>query len=177
MIERFFRQRILEPFRYPVPPAPRTAVLASWFRPALLPSQPVRVFSEGWGEEAARYQPLAIAATAEQCRLLCGYLIPSLTRALIVLERPAGTRLAEADRNAFWRAFRVPVFEQIIGPAGQLLAGECEAHEGLHIEAPGLRLTRDMLDFTACPCGRKTPRFGVQRVAAEVERRVAAYAR
>jgi hypothetical protein len=166
----------MEPFHYPVPPAPRTAVLVPWFRPALLASQPVRIFSHGWGEEAARYEPLAIAATLEQCRLLCGYLIPSLNHALIVLERPSWPRLTEADRNAFWRAFRVPVFEQIIGPTGQLLAGECEAHEGLHIEARGLRLTQKMVDSRPCACGRKAPRFGVQR-AAELERRAAAYAR
>lgn len=123
-----------------------------------------------------RFKPLAIAATAEQCRVMCGFLIPSLSHALIVLERPSWPRLTEADRNAFWRAFRVPMFEQIIGPAGHLLAGECEAHEGMHIEAPGLRLTQDMLDSTPCPCGKSVPRFGV-RPAAQQERRVAAYAR
>jgi hypothetical protein len=176
VIEEFLRQRILESFRYPVPPAPRTAVLVPWFRPALLASQPVRIFPRGWGNEAARYEPLAVAATREQCRALCGYLIPSLTHALIVLERPAEPRLTEADRNALWRAFRVPVFEQIIGPAGELLAGECEAHEGLHIEAPGLRLPQNMIDSTPCACGRKSPRFGFER-GPELERRVAAYAR
>src|SRR5258708_5470081 len=134
MLEVFFWQRIREPFAYPVPPARRTAVLVSWFRPALLTAQPVRIFPQGWGAEAARFEPSAVAATIEQCRLLSGFLIPSLTHALVILERPGGPRLTEADRNAFWRAFRVPVFEQIIGPSGQLLAGECEAHEGLHIE-------------------------------------------
>jgi hypothetical protein len=172
----FIWQRIREPFAYPVPPAPRTAVLASWFRPALLPSQAVRIFPQDWGEDAARFEPSAVAATIEQCRLLRGFLIPSLTHALVILERPGWQRLTEEDRNAFWRTFRVPVFEQIIGPSGQLLAGECEAHEGLHIEGPGLRLTSDMVDTSPCPCGRKTARFGVQPMA-RVERRVAAYAR
>jgi len=172
----FLWQRIREPFAYPVPPAPRTAVLVSWFRPALLPSQPVRLFPQGWGAEATRFEPSAVAATVEQCRRLCGVLIPSLTHALVVLERPGWPRLTEPDRDLFWRAFRVPVFEQIIGPSGQLLAGECEAHEGLHIEAPGLRLAAEIVDSAACPCGRKTPRFGLQHVARQV-RRVAAYAR
>lgn len=176
MLAGFIRQRIREPFAYPVPPAPRTAVLVSWFRPTLLPSQAVRIFPQGWGEDAARFEPFAVAATVEQCRLLCGFLVPSLTHALIVLERPGSPRLTEEDRNAFWRAFRVPVFEQIIGPSGQLLAGECEAHDGLHLESPGLRLTGDMVDISPCPCGRKTVRFGVQP-RAKVERRVAAYAR
>jgi hypothetical protein len=170
----FIRQRIRETFAYPVPPAPRTAVLVSWFRPPLLPSQPVRIFPQGWADEAARFEPSAVAATVEQCRLLCGFLIPSLTHALVILERPGWQRLTEEDRNAFWRAFRVPVFEQIIGPSGQLLAGECEAHDGLHIEGPGLRLTHDMMDASPCPCGRKSARFGVQREA-HSKRSVAAH--
>lgn len=176
MIEEFLRQRILEPFHYPVPPVPRTAVLVPWFRPPLLASQPIRIFPHGFGEEAMSFEPSAIAATAEQCGAMCGFLIPSLSHALIVLERPSWPRLTEADRNAFWRAFRVPVFEQIIGPSGELLAGECEAHEGLHIEAPGLRLTQDMVDATPCRCGRAIPRFGVRRATLQ-ERRVVAYAR
>ena len=48
------------------------------------------------------------------------------------------------------------------GPKGQLLAGECEAHDGLHLEAPGLRIDAQLVDMSLCPCGRKTPRFGVQ---------------
>jgi len=123
-----------------------------------------------------RYEPAAIAATIEQCRRLCGMLIPSLTHALIVLERPGSPRLTEADRDRFWRAFRVPVFEQIIGPDGQLLASECEAHEGLHIAAPGLRLEDEIVDSSPCPCGKEAPRFGI-RCLAEMERRAAAYAR
>ncbi len=161
---------------YPVPPAPRTAVLVNWFRPALLPSPSVRFFPLGWKGDAAKFEPAAIAATIDQLRKLSGVLIPSLTHAVIVLQRPGSPRLTEADRTLFWRAFRVPVFEQIIGPFGQLLASECEAHEGLHIEAPGLQLTQDMINSMPCPCGRETPRFG-GRSLADVERRAAAYAR
>jgi hypothetical protein len=136
----------------------------------------VKLFPRGWGEDATRFEPSAIAATVEQCRELRGFLIPSLTHALIVLERPGAKRLTNADRNALWRAFHVPIFEQIIGPSGQLLAGECEAHDGLHIEGPGLHLTREMIDLSLCPCGRKSARFGVQPLV-RIERRVAAYAR
>ena len=132
------------------------------FRPTLLPSSPIRIFRNGWGPEAERFQPAAVAATLTQCRKLSRILVPSLTHALIVLERPGAARLTDADRDLFWRAFRVPVFEQIIGPKGQLLAGECEAHDGLHLEAPGLRIDAQLVDMSLCPCGRKTPRFGVQ---------------
>jgi hypothetical protein len=165
-----------EPFVYPVSPAPRTAVLVDWFRPALLASSTIRIFPQGWQAEAAQFEPAAIAATIDQLHKLSGVAIPSLTHAVIVLERPGSPRLTEADRTLFWRVFHVPLFEQIIGPSGQLLAGECEAHEGLHIEAPGLQLAQDMIETKPCPCGRATPRFGVRSVA-EVERRAAAYAR
>jgi hypothetical protein len=175
-MEGILWQRMREPFVYPVPPAPRTAVLVNWFRTNLLPAQAVRIFPRGWETDAAQFEPAAIAATIDQFRKLSGVLIPSLTHALIVLERPGSPRLTETDRTLFWRAFRVPVFEQIIGPFGQLLAFECEAHEGLHIEAPGLQLTEDMIESRPCPCGRETARFGVRGIA-EVERRAAAYAR
>jgi hypothetical protein len=198
--EGFLWGRSLEPFVYPVAPAPRTAVLAAWFnqtwlnqavfrptafrpavfkppafRPTLLPSSPIRIFRNGWGPEAEHFQPAAVAATLTQCRKLSRILIPSLTHALIVLERPGAARLSEADRDLFWRAFRVPVFEQIIGPKGQLLAGECEAHDGLHLEAPGLRIDAQLVDMSLCPCGRKTPRFGVQPKV-DVEKRATASA-
>lgn len=174
-MEGFLWHRMREPFVYPVPPAPHTAVLVNWFRPVLRASQ-IRIFPQGWSPEVAQFEPAAVAGSLDQIRKLSGVLIPSLTHALVVLERPGSPRLTEADRTLFWRAFRVPVFEQIVGPFGQLLAGECEAHEGLHIEAPGLQLTQDMIETAPCPCGRQTPRFGVRSVA-DMERRAAAYAR
>ncbi|MGC9972076.1 MAG: hypothetical protein ABSE56_15965 [Bryobacteraceae bacterium] len=43
--------------------------------------------------------------------------------------------LREADRDSLWRVFELPVFEQLRGWDGELLAWECEAHTGLHLEA------------------------------------------
>ncbi len=84
--------------------------------------------------------------------------------------------MTEADRENLWSAFRVPVFEQVIGKSGKLLAAECEAHDGLHIASPALPLHRESLDDSPCPCGRKTPRIGVTR-GVVIERSIAAYAR
>ena len=54
-------------FRYPMDPAPRTAVLAACFRqPRFRPNDPVRVFPQGWSEEVAAFAPAAIAAPREQ---------------------------------------------------------------------------------------------------------------
>jgi hypothetical protein len=166
-------------FVYPISPAPRTAVLVPWFRStraARLLAGPVRVFPDGWNQEVTVFAPAAVAGTFEQIRALAQMQIPSLTHALIVLARPGGRRLAEIDRERLWQDFRLPVFEQIIGPSGDLLAAECEAHDGLHVESSDLPMGRETIDTSPCPCGRKTPRIGVAR-GAELECRIAAYAR
>jgi phenylacetate-CoA ligase len=92
--------------------------------------------------------------------------------------------VAEGDRALFWRAFQVPVFEQYLGLDGSLLAGECEAHNGVHVEPgnaiwesihselvvtsltdrqyPTLRLGTDWtgdLVLDPCDCGSETPRL------------------
>jgi hypothetical protein len=191
----------VETFVYPIPPAPRTAVLVPWFasgklasgklasgkpssdkfsagrfRTGLLATAPIRMFRDGWGPEAAAFAPAALAGTFEQLCSLDRQCLPSLTHALIVLGRPGADRLTEADRDRLWDTFRVPVFEQIIGKSGELLAAECEAHDGLHVESSRLPLANDYLDASPCPCGRKSPRIGGMQGAALL-RRVAAYAR
>ena len=158
--------------QYPIPPAPRTAVLVPWLRSA----GPVRVFEGGWSPEAALFAPAAIAGTREQLLALEGTAIPSLTHAILILGRAESPRLTEDDRERLWRAFRVPVFEQILGESGELLAAECEAHDGLHIESDKLQIDPNTIDDGPCGCGRSTPRFGLVQPA-ETLRRVAAYAR
>jgi hypothetical protein len=158
---------------YPIPPAPPTAILVGGFRP----SGNTRVFEQGWNEEAASFAPAAIAAAPAQLDALRGTPIPSLRNAVIALVRPNEPRLTEEDRERYWRAFRVPVFEQRIDESGCLLASECEAHDGLHIEARDLSPREgEVLETAPCGCGRTTPRLiAPERV--ENLRRVAAYAR
>jgi hypothetical protein len=161
---------------YPVHPAPRTAILVPWFHENVLANRPLRVFRDGWNKDAVAFAPAAIAGTFEQLsELACGH-PPSLTHSIIVLWRAGEPRLSEVDRDTLWAAFRVPVFEQVIGKTGKRLAAECEAHDGLHIESPSLPLENEFVEETPCPCGRKTPRIGVSQGVASA-RRVAAYAR
>jgi len=151
--------------RYPVPPAPRTAVLVPFLRPA----GRVRVFPDGWGAESRAFQPSALAADWRQLRALLGQEIPSLTHAIIVLAPGPDELLSECQRRDLWRAFRVPVFEQIVAENGTLLAAECEAHEGLHVEsskleaglqpAAGFQPAPHGLALEPCGCGRSTPRL------------------
>ena len=140
---------LLRPFLYPAHTTPRVAVLTPWFRtpgftdlrilsrffkapPLLKRSAPgqVRIFPDGWNAEAARFAPAAVAGTLEQIRAFAEV---TVTHAIIVLERPDTPRLTEADRDWLWRRFGVPVFQQVIGRNGRLLATECEAHQGLHL--------------------------------------------
>jgi hypothetical protein len=43
--------------------------------------------------------------------------------------------LRDAERDALWWAFEFPVFEEVRGFDNELLAWECEAHSGLHVNA------------------------------------------
>ena len=90
----------------------------------------VRVFPQGWRPDAEAFQPAALAGEWAQFEALLGRDIPSLTHAIIVLSRDTGELLNEGQRKDLWRAFRVPVFEQILAGNGSLLAAECEAHDG-----------------------------------------------
>lgn len=140
---------------YPIPPAPPTAVLVPWFRS----SGVVRVFSEGWSAAAAAYAPAAIVGTWAQLEALLPEKIPSLSFALIVVAQPEDALITLAHRRKLWSAFGVPVFQQIVGPKGLLLAAECEAHDGLHIESPKLALDGRVVEPAVCGCGRATPRL------------------
>ncbi|MCS7316253.1 MAG: hypothetical protein NZ554_12335, partial [Bryobacteraceae bacterium] len=55
--------------------------------------------------------------------------------ALIVLVRPHEPLLDETGRARLWELFQAPVYQQVVGFDGRLLAWECEAHEGLHLVA------------------------------------------
>jgi hypothetical protein len=161
---------------YPVHPAPRTAILVPWFYCGLRTQRSLRVFPHGWSRDAAAFMPGSIAGTYEQLSALAGSGTPFLTHSVIILWRPGQPRLTEACRDSLWAAFHVPVFEQVVGKSGELLAAECEAHDGLHLVAPFSHGEDESLDDSLCPCGRKTPRIGVAQGAA-LERRVASYAR
>ncbi|HLH40898.1 MAG TPA: hypothetical protein VKX39_17235 [Bryobacteraceae bacterium] len=152
---------------YPIRPVPRCAVLADGFRSL----GPVRVFPSGWNEEAAKFDPQAIAAPLPRLETLAGAV--TLTHAVIVFRRQWEPRLDAAQRDRLWRAFRVPVFEQIIAEDCTLLAAECEAHDGLHIESAKFAAGDHEIDRSACACGKTTPRL----TGREAIRRAAAYAR
>lgn len=145
-------------------------MLVPWFRAGRF----VSVFP-GWTAQAAAYAPAVIVGTRAQLLSLAAD-PPSLTHALVVVGRSTDMLLTTADRDRLWRAFRVPVFEQIIGPNGERLAVECEAHDGLHVEVPEQDWTGYAHDEGLCACGLRTPRVS-SPVQAERVRAAATFAR
>lgn len=150
-----------------------------WFGPAKIRfgrQDPVRVFSRI--EECARFEPEALAATREWLLNLDRSVFPTVSRALISLTRSEDRLLTAMERDLLWRRFHVPVFEQIIGMHGELLAAECEAHDGLHIQAEEWMPDNEAycVDHSACACGSKQPRLSSPELIERV-RAVAAYAR
>ncbi len=138
---------------YPIPPAPRTAILIPGFRS----KGAIRVFENGWTEETNRFDPQSITARLDQ--LFALERIANPTHALIAIRREWEPAISDADRERLWRAFRVPLFEQIVDDRCFLLAAECEAHEGLHIESRHFIVGDHEIERTPCGCGKKSPRF------------------
>ena len=138
-------------FVHPLQPAPRTAILVAGFHESRL----IRTFPGGWTEEAQRFRPTALAAPLNVFHKLAGERI-ELRHASIVFSYHVHERLSDPDRDWLWRAFGVPVYEQILGPANNLLAAECDAHNGLHVmgELPGVDL-----ELEPCGCGSSVPRL------------------
>ena len=132
-------------FLHPVDPAPRTAILAPGFEQTNL----IRVFAAGWNERAARFRPASIAAGIDLLRELARTGLV-LDHSVVAFTRESEPGLATEDRDLFWRAFGVPVYEQVLGANNRLLASECEAHAGLHIVT---RCAGFKIETEPCPCG------------------------
>jgi phenylacetate-coenzyme A ligase PaaK-like adenylate-forming protein len=98
--------------------------------------------------------------------------LQSLRVALVVLTRVAP--MEQHDRDLLWRAFGVPVFEQLRDSDGVVIARECEVHDGLHLVENAAGPTVEIELVTGhCECGAETPRI---RKLAPVRQRAAAAA-
>jgi hypothetical protein len=153
-----FRNPLVAPhpaeFRYPLQSAPRCLVLTSGFRAGAQ----VTVVAN-WSELELRSiaSTKAIAAPVGVWRQLaqrpCELLYP-----ITAFTGPCHGVLSETDRDLLWEAFGVPVYEQFLGIGNELLAQDCDVHEGLHIrddcarfESRGSELTLTSLANLAYP--------------------------
>ena len=73
--------------------------------------------------------------------------LPQLDEAVLVLTSLADGTLYPGERNLLWQAFGVPIFERWLGFDGELIAWECDAHSGLHLNSPQVLLEMDRDGF------------------------------
>ena len=86
--------------------------------------------------------------------------LPSLNVAIVVLTSLDDSPLTDDHRGLLWRAFGVPMFEQLRGWDGAVVARECEVHDGLHIdESVAVSDLGGQIVSERCECGLETPRL------------------
>lgn len=168
--------------RFPLPVAVRIALLDSSCGSARFRTGPnIRVFDVedtewllAWEPEAL-VLPLGLALSLADQKQRGRFDLPSLNTALVVLTSMEDSPLADHHRDLLWAAFGVPVFEQLRGVEGGVIARECEVHDGLHIEAVEAMLHEGCeIVEGQCPCGVETPRL--RKIAPVRARRAAASA-
>jgi hypothetical protein len=141
-------------FVHPMDPMPRTAILAPGFQETKLS----RVFPAGWDETAERFQPTSIAGPPSQLRRIAREGVRP-QHSVVALSFDGQEGLTAADREFFWKTFGVPVFEQLLSAGNELIAMECDAHDGLHLVGEFKDLKAGI---SACPCGNPAPRMARQ---------------
>lgn len=169
---------------YPLVKTPRTAVSGV----AVKESSRVRWFRSLRSESLWDFEPKALAAPLDALLMLAS--APNgprrpLGNAVIAFTNVLSGPMSAKDADRLWSYFEAPVFEQLLGFDGELLAAECEMHHGLHVAAgsahfevaaggellvsfldnprlPLLRLDTSFvgdLDHGKCSCGLSTPRL------------------
>lgn len=175
-----------ESFRFPLPGPVRIALLEGRFRA----DRNMREF--GFQDVAwlrsyapqAVVTPLDLALSLAERKTRGLFDLPSLETALVVLTSFGESVITGRQRDLLWRAFGVPVFEQLRAWDGSIVARECEVHDGLHIDEsaailqlherellatqlnmPGHPILRARTGLTGeivtgrCECGAETPRL------------------
>ena len=126
------------------------------------------------------YAPEALALPLESAlslaeRKLDGSLdLPNLKLAIVVLTSLDAENFPTQDRDLLWSAFGLPLFEQLRGWDGRVMARECEVHDGLHFDANAIvaevrheelvvegrsASLRAEITTGQCDCGLETPRL------------------
>ena len=163
-----------QPLSFPLPMPPKVAVIEARFAPA----KNQRWFDRHDGSWRA-WQPDALVVPLSLGLLMadrkrCGLAdLPDLTVALVALSSLADGPMDERQRGRLWRAFQVPVFEQLQDRDGSIVARECEVRHGLHLDpdavadvrAGELRLRNEPtgiagdIVYGCCECGAESPRL------------------
>ena len=153
-----------QPFCFPLPTPARIALLEPGFRTGPNMCECAVDDLPGWAPEAL-VLPLGMALTLANRKQHGLFDLPSLNKAIVVLTSLDDTPLAPRHRDLLWQSFGVPVFEQLRGADGAVIARECEVHDGLHIIAASLPNLRGEIVTDHCACGAETPRLRSERPA------------
>ena len=163
----FGLQRRQETLRFPLPAPSRLALIDADFRLAAH----MRAFDSHDVQALGRYAPDAMALPLDAAlsladRKLRGLLeLPSLKLAIVVFSSIGLQGALESHhRDLLWKAFGLPVFEQLRGADGRVIARECEVHDGLHLDADVPAGMAAEIVTGQCDCGLETARLR-QRIA------------
>jgi hypothetical protein len=89
----------------------------------------------------------------------------------VVVLSTCGTGLmSPGDRDFIWNSLRVPLLEYLLDSDGRIVARECEAHDGLHVEGSFDHGALGEVVEGTCGCGRDGARL--RHVEAIIERTV-----
>ncbi len=129
----------------------------------------VEVFPRERWDELVRYRPRVLVGAAADFQQLAelsriGALdLSTVDHVIFVLTECGHKPATDVLRVLLWQAFGVPVYELLIGVAGSLLASECEAHEGWHVET-GAKFSRNGDELVVDALGRNPLRTGLRGV-------------
>jgi len=147
-------------FRSPLPVPARIALVDSGLRagPNMREFTAAEMsFLSAWAP-AVLVAPLRLALSLADEKRRGSFSVPSLHTAIVVLTSVDEAPLDDCHRDLLWSAFGVPIFEQLRGPDGAIIARECEVHDGLHIVDSSHDLRGDIVT-DPCACGSEAPRL------------------
>ena len=78
---------------------------------------------------------------------------------VVVLSTCGGGLISPADRDFIWNSLRVPLLEYLLDSDGHIVARECEAHDGLHVEGSFEVGEMGEIVTDTCGCGRDGARL------------------
>lgn len=166
--------RPLRPLECPLGDVGKTALLAEGFEE----SDSLRLFSYVTHEELEEFAPESLAGPASRLRSLAEAVmegrmkVGSLRSAVIAFTGLRHGCLRQEDRDLLWKAFQAPVFEQFRGFSQELLAWECEAHDGLHIQGDNAIFEMAPRDSELLLTCLSCPEYTLLRVGTEMTARV-----
>ena len=130
------RRRAVETLRFPLPVPARIAIIDAEFHLGTN----MQAFGSGDVTRLLDYAPEALVLPLDYALTLARSKtrLPSVRIAIVVLssvDLSGSGPLTAHHRDLLWNTFGLPVFEQLRGRDGRVIARECEVHDGMHFDA------------------------------------------